>query len=106
MPFNNRHQPPAEAQQYVEQIRVHDQLQRLVGLAVVKIGEVRIRGVAVWRSRNGRLRVYWPRYWDGARQEEAIDLPPELRTDVEADVIAAYKEAKKAAAAERNGRQP
>ena len=78
----------------VERIRLMDELEHRVALATVHVGGVQISGLVIWRSGNGRLRVYWPRYWDGAGQVEAIGLPPEVRADIEADVIAAYKEAR------------
>ncbi len=82
----------------VETISLAADLDRRVALATVRIGEVLIRGVAVWRSRHGALRVYWPSYRLGAGYDEAIYLPEELRAEVEADVIAAYKAAKQKAA--------
>jgi hypothetical protein len=69
------------------------QLDRRVALATVKIGDVSISGVTVWRGGNGKLSVYWPRFWNGAGQSDVISVEPELRGDVEADVIAAYKQA-------------
>lgn len=69
-------------------------MDRRVAIATVRIGEVLVRGVAVWRTSQGRLRVYFPNYWLGAYHEEAVCLPEELRAEVEADVISAYKTAK------------
>jgi hypothetical protein len=72
-------------------------MDKKIALATVRLGDVLMRGVAVWRSRHGNLRVYFPSYKLGAGWDEAIYLPEELRTEVEADVISAYKQAKAAA---------
>jgi hypothetical protein len=78
----------------VERMVIASDRDRREALATVKIGNVRISGVAVWRGGNGRLSVYWPRYWDGAGQSEAIELAPELRAEIESDVISAYRDIK------------
>lgn len=85
----------------VETISLAADMDKRVALATVRLGDVLVRGVAVWRSRQGKLRVYFPSYKLGAGWDEAIYLPEELRTDVEADVIAAYKQAKTAANKEK-----
>ncbi len=82
---------------YVEHIALAQEMEHRIAFATVCIGDVTIRGVAVWRSRNGKLRVYFPSYRLGSGWDEAISLPDELRTEIEADVISAYKQAKTAA---------
>ena len=84
----------AEGKSRVESISLAADVDQRIALASVRIGEVLIRGVAVWRSQHGKLRVYFPSYRLGAGWDEAIYLPEELRTEVEADVIAGYKAAK------------
>jgi len=84
----------AEKKSRVETISLAAEMDRRVALASVRIDEVLIRGVAVWRNQNGSLRVKFPHYWLGSYHEEAISLPEELRAEVEADVISAYKDAK------------
>jgi len=81
----------------VEAVSLAVDMDRRVALATVRIGDVLIKGVSVWRSTNGRLRVYFPSYKLGAGWDDAIYLPEELRSEVEADVISAYKTAKAAA---------
>ncbi len=81
----------------VEHIVLAQEVDHRVALATVHIGEVVIRGVAVWRNRQGKLRVYFPSYKLGVGWEDAIAVPAELRARVEADVISAYKAAKDAA---------
>jgi hypothetical protein len=71
---------------YVEHIALAQEMEHRIAFATVCIGDVTIRGVAVWRSRNGRLRVYFPSYRLGSGWDEAISLPDELRTEIEADV--------------------
>lgn len=81
---------------YVEAISLAADADRRVALASVRVGEVLIRGVAVWRSRHGKLRVYFPSYRSGPNlYDEAIELPAELRSEIEAEVLARYREAKK-----------
>ena len=81
---------------------------RPAGLASVRIGEVLIQGVTVWQSGRGRIRVYFPSWKAGYRWEEAIDLPNELRSEIETDVISRYKsekqKAKKAEQEKQGGR--
>lgn len=79
---------------HVERLELAMELERRVALATVRIGEVVIRGVAVWRSSSGRLRVYLPSYRLGAAWDDIVQLPADLRADVEAAVITAFKEAK------------
>jgi len=78
----------------VETLSLAADLDRRVALASIRIGEILVRGVAVWRSPKGSLRVYFPSYKLGGGYEDAIYLPEELRTEVEADVLAAYRKAR------------
>lgn len=78
----------------VEKIELDTELEKRVGLATVRIGEVIVRGITIWRTPTGRLRVYSPSYRRSAGFDEAIELSPELRAELEADVIAAYRSAK------------
>ena len=78
----------------VEYVNLAADIDRRVALVTLKIADICIHGVAIWRSRHGRLRVHFPSYNAGWSWEEAIELPPELRSEVEAEVIAAYKTAK------------
>ena len=93
---------------YVESLRLADELEKRVALASVRIGDVLIHGVTVWQSGRGRIRVYFPSYKQGYRWDEAIELSQDLRSEVETDVIAAYKAEKQKAKKvekERNGGQ-
>ena len=83
-----------EENMQVEKIELNTELEKRVGLATVRIGEVIIRGITVWRTPTGRLRVYSPSYRRSAGFDEAIELSPELRAELEASVIVAYKSAK------------
>jgi hypothetical protein len=82
---------------YVQDIALAQEMEHRIALATVRIGDVTISGIAVWRSRNGRLRVYFPSYRLGSGWDEVVSLPDELRTQIEADVVSAYKAAKSAA---------
>jgi hypothetical protein len=88
----------------VESISLMDELEKRVALATIRLGDVQMRGVAVWRSENGRLRVHFPGYKLGAGWDDAIYVTHELRSEIEADVIAAYKNAKSAAQKEETKR--
>jgi hypothetical protein len=89
---------------YVEDIALAQEMEHRIALATVRIGEVQIRGIAVWRSKNGKLSVFFPSYKLGSVWVDAICVPDELRSEIEADVIAAYKEAKTAAKKEEGKR--
>ena len=83
-------------QKYVQNIILAPELDRKVASADVKIGDVTIRRLTVWRSGNGKLHVYLPSYPLGDRYwANYVDLPKEIRTDIEAEVIEAYKREKK-----------
>ncbi len=82
---------------YVESLRLADELEKRVALASVRIGDVLIHGVTVWQSGRGRIRVYFPSYKQGYRWVEAIELPNELRSEIETDVISRYKAVKQKA---------
>ena len=89
---------------YVEHIQLGVDLDKRVALASVRIGEVLIHGAAIWRSRHGKLRVYFPSYKVSYGYSEAIELSADLRSEVEADVISRYKsEKQKAKKAESKG---
>jgi hypothetical protein len=78
----------------VESISFTADQEKRVALANVRIGSTLVRGIAIWRSGNGQLRVYLPSYRLGRIFDDAVQLPDDLRTDVEAAVITAFKEAK------------
>ena len=78
----------------VERVELATEMERRVALATVRLGEVVIRGVAVWKSPRGKLRVFVPSYKRGYAFEDAISLPTELQSQVDAAVIAAYKDTK------------
>ena len=84
----------------VESISLVDDLEKRVALATIHIGDIQLRGIAVWRSGNGQLRVHFPGYRLGSNWDDAICVPDELRSQIEADVITAYKEAKAGAKTE------
>jgi hypothetical protein len=82
----------SEKKSCVETISLAQEIERRVAYASVRLGDVLIRGIAVWRSPKGHLRVYFPSYRLGAGFDDAIRLPEDLQTEVEAGVISAYKE--------------
>jgi len=80
----------------VESIDLVEHLEKRVALASVRVRDVHINGVAVWRSGSGKLCVFFPSYKRSTGWRDAIEVPEDLRTEIEADVIAAYKDAKAA----------
>jgi len=55
-----------------------------------------VRGITIWRAGNGKLSVFFPSNSTAYHMfEDSVSLPPELRSEIEAEVIAAYREAKK-----------
>jgi len=82
-----------EEKSCVETVSLAQDNERRVAFASVRLGDVLIRGIAVWSSPKGHLRVYFPSYRIGSGFDDAIRLPRELQTQVELDVISAYKEA-------------
>ncbi len=76
----------------VEAISLAQENERRVAFASARIGDVLIRGIAVWRSPKGHLRVHLPSYRIGAGFDDVIRLPEQLQTQVEVDVISAYKQ--------------
>lgn len=92
-----------EAKEYSYEVKTVDlavDWDRRDALIDVRIGDVLICGVAVWRSKGGHLFVKWPSYKSRdsyGSYSEAISLPSELCVEIEVDVIAAYKAARDAA---------
>lgn len=78
----------------VESVELAKDMDKRVVLATVRLGDVVVRGIAVWQGGNGHLRVFFPSYKQGPFFEDAIQLSEDIRTQVEADVISAYKAAK------------
>jgi DNA-binding cell septation regulator SpoVG len=87
----------AEIKSCVETIDLLRDMEKRVALAAVRLGEVVVKGIAVWRGGNGHLRVFFPSYKQGPFYVDAIQLSEDMRTQVEADVISAYKAAKSVA---------
>jgi hypothetical protein len=83
----------SERKSYVETISLAQESDKRVEFASVRLGDVLIRGIAIWRTPKGHLRVYFPSHRLGAGFDDVIRLPEGLQTQVEADVIAAYREA-------------
>ena len=84
-----------EEMKYLKSIKLATELDKKVAFAEVRVGNVAVKGITVWRSPNGKLSVFFPsqriaNYW-----EDTIELPAETRTDIETEVIAAYRKQKK-----------
>jgi hypothetical protein len=79
----------------VESMHLAVDMDRRVAQCSVRIGDLKIHGVAVWRGKNGRLRVFFPSYrlGFGTAYGDAIELPADLRSRIEAEVIVRYREA-------------
>jgi DNA-binding cell septation regulator SpoVG len=92
-----------EKNMQVEQIEFISDLEKRVAFATVNIGAVSIRGITVWRAGNGRLRVFLPSFRKAYRYADVISISPDLREELDAEVIAAYKVAK--SEAQKNEKQ-
>jgi len=84
-----------EEMKYLSSITLATEVDKKVGSAEIKIGDARIGGITVWRGLNGKLRVFFPSQKVGYGWAETLSLPAEMRTEIEAEVIAAYRERKK-----------
>jgi len=84
-----------EEMKYLQGITMATELDKKVAFANVKIGEVTVRGITVWRSGNGHLRVFFPRHIRGLSWEDIVGVPAEIRSVIETEVIAAAREEKK-----------
>jgi DNA-binding cell septation regulator SpoVG len=81
---------------YVERITLASELDKKVACAEIKVGDIIIRGVHVWRSGNGRLRVFFPSYHVvGPVWQDSVVVSAEVRSEIEAELIAAYREQRK-----------
>jgi hypothetical protein len=89
----------------IEHVNLAADIDRRAALVTVKIGEVRVHGVEVWRSRYGRLSVRFPVYRAGSVWAEAFEVSDDRRTEIEIEVLAAFREAKKQQAAEETARE-
>ena len=66
-------------------------LDKRAALARVKIGPVEIRFISIYKSPTGRLTVYFPSQRPSGVWEDVVGLPEELRQELDAAVIAAYR---------------
>jgi hypothetical protein len=84
----------AEIKSCVESVDLVRDMDKRVAIATVRLGDVLVRGIVIWRSGNGHLQVFFPGYKQGERfYADAIQVSEDMRTQVEADVISAYKNA-------------
>jgi hypothetical protein len=82
----------AEAK-YLQRMTLATEIDKRVGFASVKVGDIAINGITVWRSGNGRLSVLFPRYNAGNQiWLDTVEVTPETRAEIDAEVIAAYRE--------------
>ncbi len=81
--------------QYVSKITLATELDKKVAFADIKVGDVTVRGVAVWRAANGKLSVFLPSQGTRHGFVNIIDLPPEIRSEIDAEVISTYRARKK-----------
>lgn len=89
----------------IKHVNLAADIDRRTALITVGIGSVRIHGVAIWRSPRGKLSVYFPSFYFGSSRQEAIELPPDLRMEVESQILAAFRDAKKRQKAEEKARE-
>jgi hypothetical protein len=84
-----------EPNRYVQHLMLATEIDKKVAFATVQIGNITIRGIIVWQSPRGKLRVFFPSCSLGYGYEDSVTVPAELRSEIEAEVIAAYRDHKK-----------
>ena len=89
-----------ESTSYVESLVLTQEIPQHVAHVTVKVGNITVNGLKIWRAKNGRIYVHWPSFKQGFSWEDVVKLDPDLRSDIEADVISAYKDERKRAAKE------
>jgi hypothetical protein len=89
----------------VENIVLATEMEKRVAFASVRLGDVVVRGIAVWKSPRGKLRVFVPSFKNQYAYEDAISLPSDLQAEVDAAVISAYKAETDRAAQTKNLQQ-
>lgn len=75
----------------------------------VAVGPVIIHGLIVWRSKNGHLRVFFPQHKAPGGFNiwlDTVEVSPEMREEIEAAVITAYKNAKRQAGKPKQNEAP
>lgn len=85
-----------EQTKYVHRMTLSTERDKKVGFADIVIGNIAIKGITVWRSPSGKLSVFFPSYnvygriWD-----DCVEVPDDIRSEIEAEVIAAYRAEKR-----------
>lgn len=75
----------------VERIIPATDRDKVVAVADIKVGDVGVRGLKIWKSATGKLSVFFPSHKLGEYWEEYVSFPKELHAEVVAKVISAYK---------------
>ena len=89
----------------VEKIVFERDRDKLVAVAEVSVGDMRVRGLRIWKSAKGKLSVFFPSHKLGEYWEEYVSFPKELHAEVVAKVISAYDEAKSKSDAKESSMQ-
>ncbi len=84
-----------ETESYVENLWMAEEIDQHVAHATIKLGDFKIKGLKIWSTWKGSLYVHWPSYKSAWGWKEVVEISPEQRSDVEADVIASYRDRKK-----------
>ena len=74
----------------VEKIVFERDRDKLVAVAEVSVGDMRVRGLRIWKSAKGKLRVFLPSHRLGESWEDVVALPEELRAAAESEVLSTY----------------
>lgn len=75
----------------VERIIPAEDRDKVVAVANIKVGDMRVRGLRIWKSAKGKLSVFFPSHKLGEYWEEYVSFPQELHAEVAAKVISAYE---------------
>jgi hypothetical protein len=85
---------------HVERIILEKDRDKIVAVADIKVGDVAVRGLKIWKSAKGKLSVFFPSHKMGEYWEEYVSFPKELHDEVVAKVISAYEAAQQPSAGE------
>ena len=85
---------------YLQRMRLSTEIDKKVAWTDIKIGDITVKGITVWRGGNGRIRVFFPSHPIGRMWEESVELPPDLRSEIEEEIISAYRAERKKTADE------
>jgi hypothetical protein len=77
---------------YVRRLILAPETEQVVATAEIRVGDIGIRDMNVCRSSSGKLSVFFPGRQTFAGWKNSIALPAPVRSEIEAELVAAYRE--------------